>query len=99
MCYLVFDVRRPPFDDARVRQALTLATDREALADSALQGRVAPATGGLSPQGMPGHVPNIALPYAPERARQLLAEAGYAGGRGFPPVYALAFRAVAARVE
>jgi oligopeptide transport system substrate-binding protein len=35
---------------------------------------------------MPGHSPGIALPYDPELARQLLAEAGYAGGRGFPPV-------------
>lgn len=97
-CYLVFDTRRLPFADVRVRQALALATGRAALSDSVLQGYVAPATGGLSPQGMPGHVPGIALPYAPERARRLLAEAGYPGGRAFPPVRALAFRAVDARV-
>ncbi|HOV48557.1 MAG TPA: ABC transporter substrate-binding protein [Anaerolineae bacterium] len=94
-CYLVFDTGRPPFDDVRVRQALALATDRAALADEALQGYATPATGGLTPPGMPGHVPGIALPYAPERARQLLAEAGYPDGRGFPSVPALAFRAVA----
>lgn len=94
-CYLVFDTDHPPFDDVRVRQALALATDRAALADEALQGYATPATGGLTPPGMPGHVPDIALPYAPERARQLLAEAGYPDGRGFPSVPALTFRAAA----
>ncbi len=95
-CYLVFDVRQPPLDDERLRQALALATDRQALADGILQGCVSPAAGGLVPPGMPGHTPGIALPYRPERARQLLAEAGYPGGRGFPPLRALAFRAVEA---
>jgi ABC-type transport system substrate-binding protein len=35
---------------------------------------------------MPGHSPGIGLPHDPEGARQLLAEAGYAGGRGFPAI-------------
>jgi ABC-type oligopeptide transport system substrate-binding subunit/DNA-binding SARP family transcriptional activator len=95
--YLVFDVRQPPFDDVRVRRAFALATNRAALADEVLQGYADPATGGLVPQGMSGHAAGIALPYAPERARQLLAEAGYADGRGFPVVRALAFSAIAAR--
>jgi ABC-type transport system substrate-binding protein len=38
------------------------------------------------PPGIPGHLPDVALPYDPDRARQLLAEAGYPGGEGFPPV-------------
>ncbi len=97
-CFLVFDANRPPFDDARVRRALVLATNRETLAEEVLQGYAAAATGGLLPQGMPGHSPDIGLPYNPERARRLLAEAGYPGGRGFPAVDALAFRAVEARV-
>jgi len=85
-----FDVSRPPFDDPRVRRALTLAVDREQLADVHLSGQVFPATGGLVPPGMPGYSPGIGLPYDPEQARQLLGEAGYPGGGGFPTVEALA---------
>jgi ABC-type oligopeptide transport system substrate-binding subunit len=48
---------------------------------------------------MPGHQPGIALPYDPERARRLLSEAGYPGGRGFPPTVGLAFSVSAPYVE
>jgi oligopeptide transport system substrate-binding protein len=86
--FLAFDVRRPPFDDPRVRRAFAHATDREWLVDVAMGGRFFPATGGLVPPGMPGHSPGISLPYDPDRARQLLAQAGYPGGQGFPSVEA-----------
>jgi len=86
-----FDASRPPFNDPRVRRAFALATDREALADVVMKGSAFPATGGLVPPGMPGHSAGIGLPYDPEQARQLLAEAGYPGGRGFPLVDGLAF--------
>lgn len=82
--YVGFDLSRPPFDDVRVRRALVHATDREMLADVVLRGYESPATGGFVPPGMPGHSPGIGLAYDPERARQLLAQAGYPGGRGFP---------------
>jgi oligopeptide transport system substrate-binding protein len=84
--YMAFNVNRPPFDDPQVRRAFTLATDRETLAHVAMRGYSFPATGGLVPPGMPGHSPEIQLPYDPERARHLLAEAGYPAGRGFPVV-------------
>jgi ABC-type oligopeptide transport system substrate-binding subunit len=84
--YVGFDVSRPPFDDPRVRRAFVLATDRETLAEVFLGGYAAPATGGFIPPGMPGHSAGIGLPYDPDQARQLLAEAGYPGGRGFPAV-------------
>jgi oligopeptide transport system substrate-binding protein len=87
--FVGFDVSRPPFDDLRVRQALVLATDKETLADVVLRGYAAPATGGFIPLGMPGHSAGIGLPYDPDQARQLLAQAGYPGGRGFPVVEAL----------
>jgi ABC-type oligopeptide transport system substrate-binding subunit/class 3 adenylate cyclase len=87
--YLQFDVSRPPFDDVRARRALVLATDREALVKAA-RPDCFPATGGFVPPGMPGHSPGIGLPYDPRQARQLLAEAGYPDGRGFPVVKCLA---------
>jgi ABC-type oligopeptide transport system substrate-binding subunit/DNA-binding SARP family transcriptional activator len=95
--YLVLDVTRSPLDDWRVRQALALATDRGALSEEATQGATVAATGGLLPHGMPGHSPDLGLPYDPGRARRLLAEAGYPDGRGFPMLDALAFEAVKAR--
>jgi oligopeptide transport system substrate-binding protein len=83
---VVFDPSWPPFDDVRVRQAIAMATDRETLANVTLGGLHAPATGGFVPPGMPAHAADIGLPYDPERARRLLALAGYPGGLGFPPV-------------
>ena len=87
--YIGFDVSRSPFDDPRVRRAFVLATDRAKLADVILRGYGSPATGGFVPPGMPGHSAGIGLPYNPGQARQLLAEAGYSGGHGFPVVKAL----------
>jgi ABC-type oligopeptide transport system substrate-binding subunit len=87
--YVVFNVGRPPFDDVRVRRAFVLAADRKWLADVVWRGYYSPATGGFVPVGMPGHSMGIGLPYDPEQARELLAEAGYPGGRGFPAVDAL----------
>ncbi len=88
--YVGFDVNRSPLDDGRVRKAFTLATDRQTLAHVTMRGSVFPAGGGFVPPGMPGHSPGIGLPYDPERARRLLDEAGYPGGRGFPEIRCLA---------
>jgi oligopeptide transport system substrate-binding protein len=62
------------------------------MVDTVYEGLVGPPTGGFIPPGMPGHSPGIGHPYDPERARKLLAEAGYPAGKGFPSVEALAFR-------
>jgi ABC-type oligopeptide transport system substrate-binding subunit len=94
--FVEFNVNRTPFDDRRVRRAFTLATNREALADVILRGYWFPAKGGLVPPGMPGHSPRIGLPYDPEQACHLLAEAGYEGGRGFPVLDALVYRGATA---
>jgi ABC-type oligopeptide transport system substrate-binding subunit len=84
--HLRYDLSRPPFHDRRVRRAFVLATDRGRLADLVLRGHVFPATGGQVPPVVAGHSQGIALPYDPLTARQLLAEAGYPGGRGFPAI-------------
>ena len=82
--FVTFDASRPPFDDLRVRCAFIMAVDRERLAGEILAGRLDPATGGFVPPGVPGHSPGIALPYDPDQARQLLAQAGYPDGQGLP---------------
>jgi len=89
--FLMFDVSQPPFDDVRVRRAFALATDKEKLANVVMRGCVAPASGGLIPPGMSAYSNEIGLPYDPERAKQLLAEAGYTSDKiqGFSSVDAV----------
>jgi len=88
--YVGFDLRRLPFDDPRVRRAFVLAVNRETLAGAIQEGYFSSATGGFVPPGLPAHSAGIGLPYDPDQARGLLAEAGYPGGRGFPAVNAAA---------
>jgi len=97
--YIGFDVSRPPFDDLRVRQAFALATDKLTLADVVLRGYEFPATGGFVPPGMPGHSAYIGLSYDPEQAQELLAEAGFPGGEGFPAIDALTWQGIKARAD
>jgi oligopeptide transport system substrate-binding protein len=87
--FLSFDSSRPPFVDPRVRKALAQAIDREALAEIAFRGQHVPATGSFLPPEMPGHMPDVALPFDVPRARALLQEAGYPDGSGFPEVECL----------
>jgi oligopeptide transport system substrate-binding protein len=75
--HLFFDTRVTPFDDRRMRQAMALAIDRDTAVSRAARGFMLPALGGFVPPGIPGHVPGIALPYDPIRAREKAAEAGY----------------------
>ncbi len=75
--YVVFDVTQPPFDDVKVRQAFTMAFDRQKYIDVVLNGRSLPAIG-VFPPGLPGfNIGLNGLPYDPDRARQLLAESKY----------------------
>jgi oligopeptide transport system substrate-binding protein len=86
-----FNVRKPPFDKTKVRQAFALSFNQEELVNKFVPGWIIPATGGFIPPGMPGHSPGIGLPYDPQRARQMLAEAGYPGGKKLPPIVATTF--------
>jgi ABC-type transport system substrate-binding protein len=80
--YLAFDTGEPPFDDARVRQAIGAAVDWRRIVRLGDAGEVAT---GLVPPGIPGRSETDFLPlHDPDRARRLLADAGYPGGRGFP---------------
>jgi len=69
-----------PFLDRRVREALSLAINREAIVSRIQFGSGAPA-GQFAPEGIFGHNPDIAAPgYDVDRARELMAEAGFADG-------------------
>jgi len=82
--YYRLNVRRPPLDDPRVRRALALAVDRETICRHVLGLGQLPATS-FVPPGIPGYAtPPSGLAHDPERARRLLAEAGFPEGRGFP---------------
>ena len=81
--FLRFNTTRPPFDDPRVRRALALALDREALARDVMRGGELPATS-FVPAGLGGYVPAPLAAADLGAARALLAAAGYPGGAGFP---------------
>ena len=76
---------RPPLDDVRVRRALSLAVDRESLVNDVVRG-AGRAASCFTPPGA-GYDSSFAYAHRSaqgEFARQLLAEAGYPGGKGFP---------------
>lgn len=75
--YLGYNLRRPLFQDKRVRQALTYAIDKQELIDGVLLGYGAIATGPYKPDTWV-YNPNVPrYDYNPDKARQLLAEAGW----------------------
>jgi peptide/nickel transport system substrate-binding protein/oligopeptide transport system substrate-binding protein len=78
------NTRVPPLDDRRVRQALIHAINRDALVETVHAGRYTVARGILPPR-VQGFNPKLrAYAYDPQKARELLAQAGYRGGREFP---------------
>jgi oligopeptide transport system substrate-binding protein len=75
-----------PFKDKRVREAISLSLDRDAMIKGLYNGAAFPLNGQTVP-GIPGYNPDMpALKYDPERAKALLAQAGFAGGKGMPPI-------------
>ncbi len=80
-----FNTRRPPLNDVRVRRALALTPDRRMITGQVTRGGQIPATS-LTPPGTAGYTATAALPQDLDTARRLLAEAGFPGGRGLPPL-------------
>ena len=84
--YVVFDVTQPPFDDVKVRQAFSMAFDRQKYIDVVDNGVGLPAKGPYPP-ALPGYDLNLkGLPYDPAQARSLLAQSKYGGPQGLPPI-------------
>jgi peptide/nickel transport system substrate-binding protein len=86
---------KSPWHDLRVRQALNYAIDRQALSDQQTLG-ASPPTANIVPRAFEFALPLEPYPYHPEKAKQLLKEAGYANGfdagdiTAGPPYYTLA---------
>ena len=75
--YLGFNLRRPKFQDPRVRQALSLGVNRQELVDILFLGHAAICRGPFLPGG-PSFNRDVPLPeFNPKRAKALLQEAGY----------------------
>jgi len=90
LTYYSFNTRHAPFDDVRVREALAIGIDRERISADEMGGATEPAK-----RFLPETAPNTQKPVVDksellekeyERARELLAEAGYAGGKDFPRI-------------
>ena len=96
--YISLNDQEEPFTDVRVRKALSLAIDRDYVANTIMQGIYTPATALVGPgivdengyfmDNANGGEPYISDDYAAnlEEAKSLLAEAGYPDGEGFPTI-------------
>ncbi len=81
--FIRFNTTHKPFDDPRVRQALALAVDKELIVKKITRAGEH-TTSHLVPAGTQNYTSPEGLGYDVARAGELLAEAGYPGGKGFP---------------
>lgn len=92
--FYIINTTDPKFQDKRVRQALNYAVDRKAIVRNALNNQAYGAgTGGLVPpikKIFKGYdfagVKKVSYSFNPEKAQELMAEAGYPNGEGFPSI-------------
>ena len=82
--YYRFNTDRAPLDDARVRRALSMTIDREAIVTAITKGGQLPAYTFTPPNTQTYRAPPSPIRHDIAAARQLLAEAGYPNGEGFP---------------
>jgi len=78
--YLGINNQKKPYDDKRVRQALNYAVNKDAIVRDVLKGTGSLSVGPVLPKTWGADGGLKPYPYEPERARKLLAEAGYPGG-------------------
>lgn len=83
--YLGFNMEENDvLNDRRLRQAINLGFDRRKMMRYLRNNIGEPGVYGFIPRGLPGAAEKPIYEYDPERARQLMAEAGYPGGKGLP---------------
>lgn len=84
---LFMNYAKAPFDNEMVRKAFGTAIDRDAYVNGVLAGAGVPTTSWIPP-GQPGYNAEIGSQYSfdPAKAKQLLADAGYADGAGLPEI-------------
>ncbi len=80
VAYIAFNTEKAPFDNVKVRQALNYAVDKKAIIEAVYQGAGTPAKNPLPPTIWSYNDEVQDYPYDPEKAKQLLAEAGYPNG-------------------
>ena len=76
-----FNRKKPPFDDRRVREALAISIERERLTEDEMEGATAPAL-----SFMPFNEEGVKLTQDAEKAKNILAEAGFPNGENFPVI-------------
>jgi oligopeptide transport system substrate-binding protein len=85
--YFALNNAKPPFNNEKLRKAVSYAINRQAIADAVYEGTRKPANSFLPP-GLPGYKdaqwPDSS--YDATKAAQLLTEAGYPGGKGLAPI-------------
>jgi oligopeptide transport system substrate-binding protein len=81
--YYMFNTEKPPLNDVRVRKALAMAIDREALTSFVTHSGETPAYS-FTPPHIGSYDPPVLFSSDIDAARQLLADAGYPDGKGFP---------------
>ena len=86
LVYIGMNAQIKPFDDPRVRQAINYAVDTRTIVKTITKRGSVPATG-ILPPGIAGYDPHFkGYGYDPQKARELLAAAGYPGGEGIAPL-------------
>ncbi|MGC6506561.1 MAG: peptide ABC transporter substrate-binding protein [Coraliomargaritaceae bacterium] len=81
--YYMLNTKNGPLADKRVRQALAYAIDREKITGHILRAGQVPAYH-FTPPNTGGYSAEVRLPFDPQYGRQLLAQAGFPNGEGFP---------------
>lgn len=79
------NVTKPPLNDVKVRRALSMSVDRKQIVEKVSKGGQLPSHT-FTPPGTSGYTAKATVPFNIEKAKALLAEAGYPNGKGFPSI-------------